>query len=570
MYKPFNINIDMIGANINPFFVIKTNDLNTPKLLFTLIQNNVAINLTDAVVRLAVIAPNGSSIIDDCIVTFAEGGKCEIVLKTEFFNAPGVYRGELMVYYSNEEIAVTPFFQYESQRAILNEDTVNGENFLHSIEKIFSDARTEAQELLDSIGDLDNFVTTEEALELANTAEENANIHTDLEVSNVLVVTDELRNTLLKQQAGFQKGRIVELFNTLSQWSLQGGFAQSIDPVIGKLKVTSNGTPTFTRKATNLDLSGVKVLKIRIFVENAPNLTRFIIYLSNNTGLTNLVSTVINGYQCIEGWNEFLIDTSKLVVTGTGTLNNDVVYMQVRVEANGSTEASVTFDTLLRDETQKPQLIFTFDDAWNTQYTEAFKRMQKKGIPGMIAVIPSNVGAVNSMTLTQLQEVYNYGWDLSNHTYNHINLKNADLYTIQNEIAQGEDWLINNGFQRASDVVVYPQGGFNSDVINEMQTRRAGRSIIESIEPGIPNDKYKIKIRNVLNTIPPLTVNSWIDEIINSGGALVLLWHNIVAPADASTKYTPTDFQTILDYAHSKRAEIDIVTFTEYLTRSGI
>lgn len=369
---------------------------------------------------------------------------------------------------------------------------------------------------------------------------------------------------------GFKKGRLIEAFNNLSQWTKQGGYQQSIDSTIGKLKLESDGTPVFSRKTVSLNLSGCKVLKFRVYVYDLSNLSKFTLYLANNTGYTDYLYYAINASACVEGWNTFAIDTSKFSVAGAGSFTNDIVSMQVRVEALSGTNSAVTFDTLIRDETQKAKLLFTFDDGWGTQYTEAFKRMSKKGIVGTIAVVPSLVNTSGYVTLAQLQEIYDYGWDLVNHTMNHVNLKNVDSATIRSEIADGEQWLNSNGFTRASNIVFYPQGGYKDEVITEMASRRAGRSIVEAIEPGSPSDKYKIKIRNVINTVTPTTVQGWIDEAINTGGTLILLWHILTSPADTSTKYTPTDFQTIVDYAHSKRDQIDILTITEYLDRCGL
>ncbi|MFD2084399.1 hypothetical protein ACFSND_04035 [Brevibacillus brevis] len=47
--------------------------------------------------------------------------------------------------------------------------------------------------------------------------------------------------------------------------------------------------------------------------------------------------------------------------------------MQIRVKSNENTTASIIFDSIIRDETQRGKVIFMFDDGWLTQYTEAFQ-----------------------------------------------------------------------------------------------------------------------------------------------------------------------------------------------------
>lgn len=393
---------------------------------------------------------------------------------------------------------------------------------------------------------------------------------TSEELNSVKLLQKNDVNRISVLERNYNSGTLVEIFNNITQWVVQPNGQQSIDPILRKLKVTSTGVPSATRKVESLFLGNTKVLKIRVYVPNITNLLRFSIYLSNDLTYTNFLFYAINGYACVEGWNEFVIDTSKFSVTGTGSFNNDIVSMQVRVEAQPATATEVIFDSLIRDTKQKPQVILSFDDGWDSQYNEGFRRMHKKGFIGSIAVVPTLVNTPSYMTLNQLHEVYDYGWELTNHTYNHVNLRNVDAATVRSEIQLCENWLNTNGFTKSSNIVVYPQGGYNDNVILEMQSRRAGRSIIEALEPGIPNDKYKIKVHNVLNTVTPTTVYGWIDEAINTGGTLLLLWHILSTPADTSTKYTPDNFQLIIDYIYSKRDQIEVVTLQKYLDRCNL
>ena len=69
----------------------------------------------------------------------------------------------------------------------------------------------------------------------------------------------------------------------------------------------------------------------------------------------------------------------------------------------------------------KATVIFTFDDGWTDQYTNAYPILNEKGFKATIYVNSSTVqnNADNFMTLSQLQGLYASGWDISNHTTNH-------------------------------------------------------------------------------------------------------------------------------------------------------
>ncbi|TKI55138.1 hypothetical protein E8L90_06545 [Brevibacillus antibioticus] len=151
------------------------------------------------------------------------------------------------------------------------------------------------------------------------------------------------------------------------------------------------------------------------------------------------------------GWNEHIIDVSKLEPNGVASLTRDIVSMQIRVKFNENTTATLIFDSIIRDETQRGKVIFMFDDGWSSQYTEAFRFMGKYNLPAVIAVIPSHVGWSGYCSLQQLKEMYAYGWDMANHTMNHATLKDLkDVVDIEKEIGDAEAWLNTNGFTRAS------------------------------------------------------------------------------------------------------------------------
>ncbi|MCY8234827.1 hypothetical protein [Priestia endophytica] len=94
---------------------------------------------------------------------------------------------------------------------------------------------------------------------------------------------------------------------------------------------------------------------------------------------------------------------------------------------------------------------------------------------------------------------------------------------------------------------------------------------MEAPEPGQPSNKYKIKIKNLINTVTIAQVTAAIDEIINTGGTLVFLNHILVTDtANTSTEYLTSNFQQVVDYAYEKKEQLDVITMTEYLNQYGL
>jgi peptidoglycan/xylan/chitin deacetylase (PgdA/CDA1 family) len=377
--------------------------------------------------------------------------------------------------------------------------------------------------------------------------------------------------SLAKLQRSFKKGQIVDPCSDSSAWYKAYGTGTVTFPD-GKLRILSAGTDVAARRGCLFNLSGAKTLKIRFYLDNHTDMYDIQFYYSNDTTYTDYLTYSIRFWRLSAGWNEHIIDVNKLVIRGGGSLTREIVSMQIRVLAYEGKTASATFDPIIRDESQRGKVIFMFDDGWDSQYTEAFKYMSKYSMPGVIAVIPTRVGTPYYVTMAQLKEIYSYGWDLANHTQNHLDLATlGNPMIIEQEISLGEAWLNANGFSRASNIVAYPFGSYDNRVLLAMQSRRAGRIVMDDTVTQPPPDKRLIKIQRADYTAAPDKLNGFIDEAANLGGVCLFLFHKIVSgTAVDNLEYNVDFFKQIVDYAYSRRADIDTVTMSEWLDSCGM
>ncbi|MCA1025781.1 polysaccharide deacetylase family protein [Cytobacillus kochii] len=391
------------------------------------------------------------------------------------------------------------------------------------------------------------------------------------EVNKVL---DEKLKVVLEAKRGYSKGYLIENFSNFTEWNLQGGTAKEIDSVNVKsskssIKLIADGVPTFIRTTRAFDFKGTKMFKLSIYVDNPSAVNKISLYLANDTTYENFFMKVIKGTGLNKGWNEILIDTAHMSATGAPSLDNKVQSIQVRIDPTTGMNASLTFDALIRDEKQRPKIIFTMDDNWISQYTEAYRIMREKGFRGTIAVIPTKVGEANYMNLSQLQDIYNSDWDLVNHTNTHIRLGDSTRKVQESELSITTQWLDNNGFTKASDIVVYPYGSFNDDTIDIIKNiYRAGRSIVDQIETTPPLDITKAKVRNLTQSITAQQAKDWIDEAIATGGTVIFLNHRFGDEVD-SMFFGVSKFQELVDYAFERKSDIDVVTYSEWLDSFG-
>ena len=95
--------------------------------MFQVTDEDIVIDLTDASVRLAILKPSGMTVLQDCFITNALGGSCEVILTNQAIIETGTYTGELMVT-RNSVMSVTRTFEYTSLNAIIDDQTLESAN----------------------------------------------------------------------------------------------------------------------------------------------------------------------------------------------------------------------------------------------------------------------------------------------------------------------------------------------------------------------------------------------------------------------------------------------------------
>jgi peptidoglycan/xylan/chitin deacetylase (PgdA/CDA1 family) len=219
-----------------------------------------------------------------------------------------------------------------------------------------------------------------------------------------------------------------------------------------------------------------------------------------------------------------------------------------------------------------PRVIITFDDGSETTYTKAFPIMQTNGQKGVSYIISNIVGDAGRMTLAQLTEMYNAGWDIGNHSENHVYLTSQIKSVLHSEIDNCSRFLFESGFIKSYKMFSYPYGDYNQTVVDYLisQNFQLCRSSIEGqydeqLELG-GNNQFLMKSRYIAKTTATATVQGYIDDVITNGGLCVLMFHAIVDADAGDYEYLTADFQTISDYIKTKvdAKLLKCVTMSEY------
>jgi len=376
------------------------------------------------------------------------------------------------------------------------------------------------------------------------------------------------------------EGTLIEGFETIGDWEVEGVGATQEATTNAKqgtyaLKLNAvGGGYAVSTKIINQDFSTVINFILWIYVEDRTKLHTTEIFLSSTTNWAKYFKGSFAVKHFHNGWNRMVIDKN-LFETTTGE-NWEITMIRLRVRLNPLEAQSVylIFDDFRKDYIARPKVILTFDDNFQNAYSNAYPIMVGNGQKGVLFSVIDRVDQTNYMTLSEMNELYALGWDVSNHTQTHAHLTAIPEAQMHAEINNATTWLINNGFKSSSLLFAYPYGEYNQTVINYLKLKgfTFARSTIGGIwQPQLnlsDNIQYQIKTEYVFNTTTTVTVQGWIDQTINQGGLLVLLFHQIVnVDADSEGKCLTSDFKIISDYLKTKSDAglLDVETFTNYM-----
>lgn len=241
----------------------------------------------------------------------------------------------------------------------------------------------------------------------------------------------------------------------------------------------------------------------------------------------------------------------RFVDDGTGPINCLVNGIELVAEPTRYTNGVVTL---------------TFDDTYASHYTVAKPKLDQYGMPATAFVIQDYVGASGRMTLAQLKQMQEHsGWEIAGHASTgaiHA-ARFTSLTAVQMEAeAMKIKWFLEqNGF--ASDTLAYPGGEYNNTTLTVAERHFAQtRTVYQYGETLPPARRSKVRCNAYMSSgVATATVTALIDRAKANKEWLVITFHDIVSAPSASTDYSITNFNTIIDYLAT--AGIPVETFGE-------
>lgn len=306
------------------------------------------------------------------------------------------------------------------------------------------------------------------------------------------------------------------------------------------------------------DVKKISGLKISISGDNFDSFKTYWIH-KNNTS-----PSAINFRN--NQWNPLTISLTQTDHNAVNISSIDSVSISLADKSTGS--VSVWFDELsLGKNYDKGILTFTFDDAPDTQYTNALPILAKYDFSAT-SYVPTNwIDKSDRLSTDELKELQDvYGWDVSAHTLNHIDLSNSKYEDqFEKELYQSKQFLLDNGFKKGADHFAYPFGTFDNNFSMQLVKKyyKTARGVIGDTETLPVADQYRLRVMYISNFTEPIDVSKRVQDAIENGDWLILVFHGIVESNanDRHATYLMSNFEQIVDDIYSKG--IQVMTISE-------
>lgn len=260
-----------------------------------------------------------------------------------------------------------------------------------------------------------------------------------------------------------------------------------------------------------------------------------------------------------EGQDWIRLDLATRDFSGSPDLSN-VQRVEIGMRAADG-EVDFTVDDLRSvPRPDKGYVVLTFDDSLESHYTEAFKKMQEYEMPGNVGVITGEVGSEGSLTVEQMNEMRDAGWEFASHATRNASLTSLPTQEMWLAINDASDWLDSNGFTTGNESFVYPHGSFDKEIVDFVRRKHAmGFRYMDplSAASGRITDPLTIgRGDGSYNLDHSKTMVNYAEHFHN---ITVLAFHGI--KSEGGLSMSTTDFSELIDYI--ERRDVEVITYSD-------
>ena len=383
------------------------------------------------------------------------------------------------------------------------------------------------------------------------------------------------------------RGLLVDDFSTFAQWSNAGGTSFTAADV----SHATAGHP-LCAKVVTLATTGEAGLNRDLFINGRGKFVSLWILADAKTAQLNVgfsIASATASYStsrvsfdgALAGgsaatahtfrpgvWTRICVPLCAMNAAGTSppfeAAVGDVRSVHIGIKGDGTGTSTVYIaDLRVHDSLFPPGFVWIFDDARSSVYDTAYPILSAAGFTGVVAVPTAFVGTTGYMTWEQLLDLQERGWQIVNHTRNHIGLQTTAA-TVRAEVRNGYADLIANGTDPVGAAFfVWPGGLFDEVSLPIVEAHcTAARTIInhptdagkQNYETPVVFDKARLRTVYLTNTVTLAHAKQVVDRLADRHGHAIVTFHRIEAtnPGADGAIWLTSDFQELVSYAKSK------------------
>lgn len=214
-----------------------------------------------------------------------------------------------------------------------------------------------------------------------------------------------------------------------------------------------------------------------------------------------------------------------------------------------------------------PVLLINFDDNGDSVHDEAFACMRAYGFCSTFYFIGSSVAG----KMSRLQPLYDFGWDIANHTQTGASLSGLTQPQMEAELTNCVTSLEGNGLVGAAYHVAYPGGYFDATVLAAMAATNmlTGRGCLLGTDMYFPiSDLYELSVDLIFgSTVTLQQGKDWVDDVVAEQRIGIGLFHHLVAAPALPTEWGISDFHELMAYIAG--VGIPVITITDLYEING-
>ena len=390
----------------------------------------------------------------------------------------------------------------------------------------------------------------------------------------------------LPQNYILNPGTLFEDFGTINDWTKSGTdpigtvTADTTNVKLGSAAVrltvntaSSNVTAIRTVGKVFSDSTLFHFWLFNPYEEPANIIDQLQVSLSTTTNYSKYF-TITFGYGLkpfVPGWNHLVFHASEFTNTGGAVWTDPVVRMTFRIYARTGQTCYITLDNMFYAQASMPRCLLTFDDTFDTVYSAAFAKMNPLGLRGTIYITKNIIIAGTgicgaALTIPHINEMYEAGWAVCNHTVTHAYMDVLSQAQIEDELWECYEWLVENGWTRAAKHVAFPYGRpITAAMLAALSafgavTQRTSYPVLQGVPAG---NNYLLRSKQMGEATTLATAQGWVDAAIRNEMTLNLFGHSIADGHEADPNYWgSTKFTGLIDYIVARK--IPCVTIDEW------